>query len=163
MNKRPIDIFDDVVSRLVAQFPAIRGEYTDPSPAVDRAFEMRKQQGLVTDVLLNLQNEDELHLCIGPHFWCEWFPCKRAEVVEEYFDAVSGFIAGRHRVVDFYRGDGCSKSLLQRADNGAWKTLASSSHLGGGGWPWSRRRQHEIRNREQVAAGQPATTPRVGD
>ena len=155
MNKQPIQIFDEVASRLTTQFPAIQGDYSDPSLAFDRAFEMRKQQGLITDVLLNLQNEDELHLCIGPHFWCEWFPCNRAEVAEEYFDAVSGFIAGRHSVVDFYRGDRCSKSLLQRADEGAWKTVASSRHLGGGGWPWSRRRQHVIQNREQGADSTP--------
>ena len=146
MSNQPIEIFEGIVSRLTAQFPAIQGEYTDPSPAVDRAYEMRKQQGLIVDVLLNLQNEDELHLCIGGHFWCEWFPCTRAEVAEDYFDVISGFITARYRILDFYRGEGCSKSLLQREDHGRWKTITSSRHLGGGGWPWSKRRQEEIRN-----------------
>ena len=110
--------FEAVVTRLQAEFPQLEGSYTDPSPVVDRAYDIPVQPGLTTGVHLNLQNEDELHLNIGPHFWCEWFSCERAEVVADYVDSVAGFLAGRYRVVDFYRGRGCYKSQLQAMDGG---------------------------------------------
>lgn len=152
-----IGIFEDLVRRLQAEFPHLEGTYTDPSPAVDRAYEMHVQPGLTASVHLNLQNEDELHLNISPHFWCEWFSCERAEVVEDYHDAVAGFLSGRYRVVDFYRGQGCYKSQLQAMDGDRWKATARSIHLGAGGWPWQKRRQEVIQNLTPASAGNPGT------
>jgi hypothetical protein len=141
-----LKIFEDVISRLQADFPQLQGSYTDPSPVVDRAYEMQVQPGLTARVHLNLQDEDELHLGIGLHFWCEWFPCARAEVVADYFDAVAGFLYGRYRVVDFYRGPGCYKSQLQGTDGARMEVIANSIHLGAGGWHWMKRRQEVIQN-----------------
>lgn len=150
-----VPIFEDLVSRLQEEFPHLTGTYTDPSPAVDRAYEMRAQDGLIECVHLNLQGEDELHLNISPHFWYEWFPCERAEVLADYFDAVAGFLSGRYRVVDFYRGRGCYKSQLQLVEEGRIKVIANSIHLGAGGWPWTKRRQEVIQNLTPAPGSKP--------
>ena len=149
--------FQSVISRIQDRFPNLEGEFTDPSPAVDLAYEMRAQSGLQADVLLNLQNEDEFHLCIGLHFWDEWFPCLAEGVSEEYLEMICGFISGTHRVVDYYRGTGCWKSVLQVDSQNRWKTVSLSRHIGGGSWSWSKRSQKIITNREQGGGGQPDT------
>lgn len=87
---------------------------------------------------LNLQYDDELHLNIGAHFWCEWFPCDQEAVVDEYRDAVEGFLDGRYRVVDYFKGHKCYKSELQGTENGRWQSVATSRHLGGWSLPWAR-------------------------
>jgi hypothetical protein len=101
---------------------------------VDVAMDIPAQPGLLFRVGLNLQNLDELHLNASA-LWVEWFPCTKPERVEQYFEAVSGLLSGRFRILEYWRGKRPVKAKLQAPRNGRWKTIARWSVLLSIPWP----------------------------
>jgi hypothetical protein len=139
-----IDIAESLFERVKLRFPHLRIE-RDPDAPVELACNIPLQQGLNVPVHLNLQNEDELHLVIGKHFWCEWFPCTKTEIAEEYIDTVCGFIEGKLHVVEHYKGNRCFKAVLQKSADDSVRPIAASRHAGFS-WPWERRHRKIIQN-----------------
>jgi hypothetical protein len=101
---------------------------------VDLAMNIPAQPGLSFEVDLNLQNIDELHLSAAA-LWVEWFPCTKRKKVEKYFEAVSGLLSGRFRILEHRRGTRAVKSCLQRPSNGGWETIHGCSTLLSIPWP----------------------------
>ena len=100
----------------------------DIQDAVELSFTFPIQEKLKYEVNLNLQNNDELHFSVS-NFWCEWFPCTKSDCREDYIDAVIGFLSGKYRIVEYYKGTKCTKAKLQKPVDKTWKTIATSSHL----------------------------------
>jgi hypothetical protein len=61
------------------------------------------QPGLSFKIDRNLQNVDECHLSASA-LWVEWFPCTNLKKVAQYFEAVSGLLSGRFRLLEHWRG-----------------------------------------------------------
>lgn len=113
--------------RIQAEFPALLMKINPNHPYVEVSVEVPRQTGLAFEIELNLQNDDELHLCVG-EFWCSWFPSSDPQVVHRYLDAVTGVLAGRNRIVEYVRWGRVQGADLQAPDGGGWKTIARSSH-----------------------------------
>jgi hypothetical protein len=105
--------------------------FEQPNPQVDLELVFDKQPGLVFQVAANLQG-DELHLHVGEHFWCEWFPCSRPKVVSRFGEALRGVLSGKVRLVEYSKGGRIIKAELQQEDASGWRTVATSSKLR---WP----------------------------
>jgi len=108
-------------------FPSLKMIENQGEP-VEISITMPVQPGLSHEVWLYLQNRDELHFSSG-HFWCEWFPCTDADRVEKYLDAVIGFLSGKYRIIEFYRGERCHKAKLQEPESNSWRTVATWSTI----------------------------------
>jgi hypothetical protein len=120
--------------RIRAAFPALAMNL-DLYPAhVDLAMNIPVQPGLGFKVDLNLQNLDELHLSASA-LWVEWFPCTNPKKVQDYFEAVSGLLSGRFRILEHWRGPRVVKAQLQYPTDGEWETLTGCSHLLSIPWP----------------------------
>ena len=91
---------------------------------VEISVDIPVQAGLKHSINLNLQNRDELHFTVG-EFWLEWFPCTKPETVDSYVEAVTGFISGRYRVLEHFRGTHCVRAQLQEPVDGRWKTIGN--------------------------------------
>jgi hypothetical protein len=152
MKLKNEQILDDVVKILREKFPQLRIIEYNEAP-VERAYHIPAQEGIVCDLHLNLQNEDELHLNIGKYFWCEWFSCEKECVVQDYLDSVIGFIEGTYRVVDYFSGSTCYKSVLEKKEKDLWQPYASSIHVHGYVWPGWRKRTEITRNTKPVIGG----------
>jgi len=123
-----LKIAEEAFQRISERFPSLVMKRT-PSVPVELSVDIPAQPGLKYAVNLNLQNRDELHFSVG-NFWLEWFPCTELSKVEAYIDAVSGFLAGRYRVLEYYRGNKCVKAELQApSPGGGWETKGTSVHL----------------------------------
>ena len=136
-------------------FEMIRGSIPQLECRIDRAprqvelaMEIPAQAGLLFDVELNLQNEDELHLCASA-LWVGWFPCTDAEVTRAFVDAVCGLLAGRYRILEHHRGRRVVKAELQRPTAHGWETLTGNSWMG---LPWPRKRLLVVQNASFEAA-----------
>jgi hypothetical protein len=101
---------------------------------LDIVMDIPAQAGLTFSVHLNLQNLDELHLSASS-LWVEWFPCTKQEKVDDYFEAVSGLLSGRHRILEHRRGSRVVKAELQRRRMDGWETISGCSHLLSIPWP----------------------------
>jgi len=119
-------------------FPHLRMELRLQDPHVDLSMDIPPQPGLAFFVNLNLQG-DELHLSAGS-FWLEWFPCTRPAIVDQYRDAVTGVLSGRHRILEHYIGPWAVKAQLQRPEAKGWQTIGTWANLGAV-VPWPRRRR----------------------
>jgi len=113
-----IGVFD----RIQSEFPHLTMKRDGPTEHVNLDLEIPKQPGLSFEIGLNLQS-DELHLCASG-FWNEWFPCSDNEVVENYFEAVSGLIRGTHRLKEVLRGNTVVKSILQEPCEYGWDGMS---------------------------------------
>jgi enamine deaminase RidA (YjgF/YER057c/UK114 family) len=128
---------NDVEGTAREAFSAILGQFLhlasveEDDPNVEISIVIPVQEGLKHQVWLALQNRDELHFVAG-HFWLEWFPCTDPARVESYINAVSGFLAGRNRILEHYRDSFCFKAQLQQPANGSWETIGTWSCLR---WP----------------------------
>ena len=116
---------------------------------MDLAMNIPPQPGLLFDVSLNLQNLDELHLTASA-LWVEWFPCTKPDRVEQYFEAVSGLLSGRFRILEHWRGKRPVKAELQTPIGTAWKTVTGSSDLLS--VPWPRKRFKIVQNLPSAGA-----------
>lgn len=97
------------------------------------------QAGLNYEIVLSLSNDDELHFVVG-HFWIEYFPCTDSRVVEEFIDAVCGFMDGQYRILEHYRGADCIRADLQKPEAAGWKTLSTWTRLH---WPFPLKKTHK--------------------
>ena len=80
--------------------------------------------GLSHKVSLCLQNHDELGFSAG-RLYCERFPCTKSAKVEKYLDAVTGFLSGRYRILEHYRGTKCYWAQLQKPEGETWRAVAN--------------------------------------
>lgn len=112
-----------VFAQIANRFPSLQ-MVENPDDPVEISITIPTQPGLCQKVWLCLQNHDELHFAAG-HFWCEWFPCTKPDRVEKYLDAVTGFLSGKYRIVEYYRGTRCYKAKLQKPDGNRWRTVAN--------------------------------------
>jgi hypothetical protein len=110
-------------AEIAKRYPCLRMVENHDDP-VEISITMPTQPGLAHEVWLCLQNRDELGFSVG-HFYCEWFPCTKPDRVKKYLDAVAGFLSGKYRILEHYRGTKCSKAKLQKPEGDRWRTVAS--------------------------------------
>ena len=123
-----IKIAEEAFQRIGKQLPSLKMNRNTSAP-VELSIDIPIQPGLKYAVNLNLQNRDELHFSVE-NFWLEWFPCTEPSKVDAYVDAVSGFLSGRYRIIEHYRGKKCTLAELQEPlPKGGWSTIGSSSHI----------------------------------
>ena len=115
-----------VFEKLQAEFPHLAMNSDAADPYVEVSYTIPMQSGLAFDVNLNLQNDDELYLCVGA-FWCSWFPLSKPNVLQQFHDAVAGVLAGRNRIVEYVRWGRILGADLQEPHESGWKTIARSS------------------------------------
>ena len=112
-----------VFAEIAKSFPSLKMVENHGEP-VEISITMPVQPGLAHEVWLCLQNQDELGFSAG-HFYIEVFPCTKSVRVEKYLDAVTGFLSGRYRILEHYRGTRCYKAKLQRPEGDRWRTIAT--------------------------------------
>ena len=117
---------------------------TNENDPVELSVTIPEQNGVKHEIWLCLQNGDELHFQVGK-FWLSWFPCSDESVTRSYIDTVAGYISGKYRIYEHYRGKRCVKSELQMLSNGSWDTVGTSSSSFGLPIPW-KKTYREIRN-----------------
>jgi hypothetical protein len=122
-----LEIAKVAIARIREAFPALE-VVTDASAPVELSVNLPVQAGLKHGINLNLQNVDELHFSVGA-FWLEWFPCTDSAKVDAFVNAVVGFISGRLRVLEHYRGAQCIKAELQEPIQDGWHTIGVWSLL----------------------------------
>jgi len=101
----------------------------DRDGSVEISLSIPPQAGLKHRVWLALQNVNELHFNVE-QFRGEWFPCTDPACLQSYLDAVVGFLEGRHRVLERFRGSRCVSAELQRATGSGWTSIRKCRHLG---------------------------------
>jgi hypothetical protein len=112
-----------VFAEIAKRFPKLSMVENRGDP-VEISITMPVQPGLSHKVWLCLQNGDELGFSAS-HFYSEWFPCTKSDRVEKYLDAVTGFLSGKYRIVEHYRGMKCYRAQLQKPEGDRWRTIAS--------------------------------------
>jgi hypothetical protein len=115
--------FMQVVEVIRKEFPNLHTELALEHPHVEVMLTIPAQTGLKFEVSINLQNCDELHLNAGS-FWCEWFPCRKQEVCDQFIDALRGLLSGSYRIIEHFRRGKAVKAELQRPENGNWQNVA---------------------------------------
>ena len=113
----------DVFAEIAKRFPLLKMVENHDDP-VEISITIPVQPGLSHNVWLCLQNCDELGFSVG-RFYCEWFPCTKSDRVEKYLDAVTGFLSGKYRIVEHYRGVKCYRAVLQKPEGAGWRTIAN--------------------------------------
>ena len=122
-----LEVAKDAIAKICSALPQIE-VVVDPSAPVELSVDIPVQTGLKHRINLNLQNVDELHFSVGS-FWLEWFPCSDPAKVEAFVSAVIGFVSGRLRVLEHYRGARCVKAELQEPVQEGWRTIGVWSKL----------------------------------
>jgi len=112
-----------VFAEIAKRFPSLKMVENHGEP-VEISITMPVQPGLTHEVWLCLQNRDELGFSAG-HFYIEVFPCTKSDRVEKYLAAVTGFLSGRYRILEHFRGTRCYKAKLQRPEGDRWRTIAT--------------------------------------
>jgi hypothetical protein len=118
-----LNIARGAIAAVAARFPHL-SMVEDVGVPVELSITLPVQPGLRQKVWLCLQNMDELHFSVG-HFLLEWFPCSKPSRVSDYVDAVSGYLSGTYRILEFYRGKRCVKAQLQAPDSGSWRAVGT--------------------------------------
>ena len=113
---------------IAKRFPALQ-MIEEPDAPVEISIHLPVQPGLKYTVWLALQNDDELHFSVE-HFWLEWFPCTDPLRVERYVRAVTGFISGDFRILEFSCFGHCFKAKLQAPNGDGWETIGTWGNLG---------------------------------
>ncbi|MBM4152178.1 MAG: hypothetical protein FJ220_01470 [Kiritimatiellaceae bacterium] len=116
-------IAEQTFARIASQFPTLQLIRENDAP-VELAYTIPVQPGVKQEIHLNLQNIDELHFSVG-HFWLEWFPCTEPKMVENYVEAVCGYLSGTYRIVEHFRGQTCIRAELQQPTEDGWKTIGT--------------------------------------
>ncbi|MBX3316331.1 MAG: hypothetical protein KF902_05650 [Phycisphaeraceae bacterium] len=117
-----------VFAELAARFPSLTME-EHPEDPVEISIVIPEQEGCRFRVWLALQNCDELHLLVE-NFWLEWFPCTTPKVADLYLEAVSGFLSGEYRIMEYSFLGECYLARLQKPQAGGWKTIGTWTNLG---------------------------------
>jgi hypothetical protein len=110
-------------AEIARRFPSLK-MIENHDDSVEVSITMPVQPGLSHKVWLCLQNGDELGFSAN-HFCVEWFPCTKSDRVEKYLDAVTGFLSGKYRILEHYRGTRCYKAKLQKPEGDGWRTIAN--------------------------------------
>lgn len=121
MRPAPFDIAKSVFETLQREFPHLSMEIEESPAFTEIELTIPAQDGLDYQVGLNLQNMDELHLCVDD-FWGQWFPCTDARVAESFLQAVRGFVSGKYRIEVYSRNGKSYKHILQSPSGGSWNT-----------------------------------------
>jgi len=131
-----------VFAEIAKRFPSLKMVENHGEP-VEISVTMPVQPGLAHEVWLCLQNGDELGFSTG-HFYCEWFPCTKSDRAQNYLDVVTGFLSGKYRILEHYRGAKCYNAQLQKPEGEHWRTIANWATI----WIpfWLRRTVKEVRN-----------------
>jgi hypothetical protein len=137
-----LPIAERAFARIAGRFPTLQLVRDEKAP-VELAYIIPVQPGVKQQILLNLQNNDELHFSVG-HFRLEWFPCTEPKKVESYVEAVCGYLSGAYRIVEHFRGHKCVRAELQQPLEDGWKTIGTWSTLLS--WLPGKRTEHELRN-----------------
>jgi hypothetical protein len=128
-NAQCVDIAREVFQQVSLSVVLRSSIQVEPSPELALTLDFEVQPGLLFPVSANLQNVDELHLSVGTGFWCEWFPCDDPAVTNAFRQAIEGVLSGDYRVIEFYRKNRSFTAKLQRTENGAWRTVATSTSI----------------------------------
>ncbi|MEQ1718193.1 MAG: hypothetical protein ABL907_19805 [Hyphomicrobium sp.] len=120
-----VEIAQRAVDRLRASFPDLTIQL-DEVQGGELFWSIPEQAGVASPIALSLQNSDELTFDVRC-FTLTCFPC--AKVSEEYLDAVIGYLSGKYRLYEHYRGSKCVKAELQKPLDGGWKTISAWSRL----------------------------------
>jgi hypothetical protein len=130
-------------AEIAQRFPSLQMVENQDDPA-EISITMPVQPGLSQKLWLCLQNQDELGVSVGRHFYIEFFPCTKPDRVEKYLDAVTGFLSGRYRVLEYYRGSTCYSAQLQKPEGDRWRTVANWATI----WIplWFKKTVKELRN-----------------
>ena len=148
MNNGNKDIAMELFDRIREAYPSLAMNL-DPEPGeVELSFAIPAQEGLEFSIALNLQNNDELHLCAG-ELWVSWFPCEKESVSERFYVAVTGLLSGQNRIVEHWRGKRCVKAELQELKRGRWQVLATSSGSLPFPFPW-KKTTNVLRNTQEA-------------
>jgi len=130
-------------AEIARRFPSLQMVENQDDP-VEISITMPVQPGLSQKLWLCLQNQDELGISVGQHFYIEFFPCTKPDRVEKYLDAVTGFLSGRYRVLEYCRGSTCYRAQLQKPEGDRWRTIANWATI----WIplWFKKTVKELRN-----------------
>jgi len=120
-------IAEQAFEEIAARFPHLH-MVRDEEAEVELIIRLPVQPGLRQQVSLYLANNDELNMVVD-HFWLEWFPCTDPTKVKAYIEAVSGYLSGRYRILEHYRGKKCVKAELQAPSATGWETISTSSTI----------------------------------
>ena len=120
-------IAEQAFEEIAARFPRLH-MVRDEEAEVELIIRLPVQPGIRQQVSLYLANNDELNMVVD-HFWLEWFPCTDPTKVEAYIEAVSGYLSGRYRILEHYRGKKCVKAELQAPNATGWETISTSSTI----------------------------------
>src|SRR5262249_41034459 len=135
MRTKEYEIALSLFERIRDSFPALAMKIDlQPSIPVDLTMDIPVQQGLSFSVWLDLQNRDSLCLAASGLI-VELFPCTKSDRVDNFFEAVSGLLSGRFRILQYRRGHRVVKAKLQKPIENGWKTVAGSSCLLSIPWP----------------------------
>jgi hypothetical protein len=128
MNDKNREMVIQLFGKIQSSFPNLK-MFLDLDPEnVDVELDIPKQNGLLFDISLNLQNTNELHLNAGA-LWQEWFPCSEQSISQQFFNVVFGLLAGTNRIVEYHRGSKIVKAVIQQPKGDDWETIASWSCL----------------------------------
>ena len=122
-----LEIAKGAITKIREAFPMME-VVVDTTAPVELSVNIPIQTGVKHRINLNLQNNDELHFSVGS-FWLECFPCSEPAKVEAFVSAVKGFLSGRLRVLEHYRGARCVKAELQEPVKDDWETICVWSKL----------------------------------
>ncbi len=150
MQTKQFEIALSTFEKIRSAFPALTMNLVFDDAHVDLAMDIPAQPRLSFTVDLNLQNRDELHLSASA-LWVEWFPCTNSKKVDQYFEAVSGLLSGRFRILEHWRGRRVVKAELQRPWKDGWETISGCSHLLS--IPWPRKTFKVVQNMAAVHSG----------
>jgi hypothetical protein len=128
MNDENRDVAVQLFRKLQSRFPNLSMHLDLDPDHVEVSLDIPKQNGLLFDISLNLQNSDELHLNAGA-LWQEWFPCSDETISQQYFEAITGLLSGSNRILQHCRGRKVVKAELQQPNGSRWETIATWSCL----------------------------------
>lgn len=115
------------IETVLGRFPEL-ASHNNPGDPVELSVTIPVQTGVRYEVWLAHQNGDELHFSVG-HFWLQWYPCTEPERCQAFVDAVSGYLAGDFRVVEYLRLGRCFKAELQAPAGEDWKCIGTTKRL----------------------------------
>lgn len=134
-----------------AEFDWLYGPwFVNPCPELDLELIFEVQPGLDFRVIATLQG-DELCLCVGEHFFGEWFPCTTPEVAERFAEILRGVLLGEFRLIEYSRGGRTFKAAIEQPTARGWSPIATWSKLR---WPSFSRSQIRILQNNATTSAQ---------
>jgi hypothetical protein len=129
MNEKNLEVATKAFFEIRSRFPSLRIEEDESFQDVQLSWTIPIQNGLKYSVWLGFQNVDELNFVVQGNFSTDRFPITDPSVVEQFVNEVCGFLSGKYRVVEFYRGEKCVSGRLEAPSEGGWKPVSSWARL----------------------------------